>query len=175
MSNQEILYSVENRVATLTLNRPDKLNAWTRVMEAEVREAMREAAGDENVRVIVLTGAGRGFCAGADMSLLQDVVERRVHPLPDSTQANGSDERSDFQRQYSYFPPIPKPIIGAINGPAVGLGLVIAMFCDVRLASEEARFGTAFARRGLIAEYGLAWLLPRIVGHANALDLLLSA
>jgi len=144
-------------------------------MEAEVREAMRAAAADDNVRVIVLTGAGRGFCAGADMSLLQDVVERRVHPLPESPQSNGAEGRADFQRQYSYFPGIPKPIIGAINGPAVGLGLVIAMFCDVRLASEEARFGTAFARRGLIAEYGLAWLLPRIVGHANALDLLLSA
>jgi enoyl-CoA hydratase/carnithine racemase len=175
MATQEILYSVERRIATITLNRPDKLNAWTRTMEAEVREAMRAAAADDSVRVIVVTGAGRGFCAGADMSLLQDVVERRVHPLPDASQSNGSDGRSDFQRQYSYFPAIPKPIIGAINGPAVGLGLIIAMFCDVRLASEEARFGTAFARRGLIAEYGLAWLLPRIVGHANALDLLLSA
>jgi len=177
MATSEILYNVSRRVATITLNRPDKLNAWTRNMEAEVREAMREAAADDSVRVIVLTGAGRGFCAGADMSLLQDVVERRVHPLPESgqsAQSNGSEGRADFQRQYSYFPGIPKPIIGAINGPAVGLGLIIAMFCDVRLASEEARFGTAFARRGLIAEYGLAWLLPRIVGHANAMDLLLS-
>src|ERR1051325_7495 len=177
MSTQEILYSVENRVATLTLNRPDKLNAWTRVMEAEVREAMQEAAADDNVRAIVLTGAGRGFCAGADMSLLQDVVERGVHPLPtnDDCKYAGSDARTDFDRQYSYFPAIPKPIIGAINGPAVGLGLVIAMFCDLRFASADAKFGTAFARRGLIAEYGLAWLLPKIVGHAHALDVLLSA
>jgi enoyl-CoA hydratase/carnithine racemase len=106
------------------------------------------------------------------MSLLQDVVDRRVHPLPDS--GNGA-AASDFQRQYSYFPSVPKPIVAAVNGPCVGLGLVIAMFCDLRLASEEARFGTAFARRGLIAEYGLAWLLPRIVGHANALDILFSA
>jgi enoyl-CoA hydratase/carnithine racemase len=177
MPTQEILYTVSGRVATVTLHRPDKLNAWTRTMEAEVRQAMQEAAGDDRVRAIVLTGAGRGFCAGADMSLLQDVVERRVHPLPDSAgnDDGNTDERADFQRQYSYFPAIPKPVIAAINGPAVGLGLVIAMFCDLRFASEEAKFGTAFASRGLIAEYGLAWLLPKIVGHANALDLLLSA
>lgn len=113
------------------------------------------------------------------MSLLQDVVERRVHPLPDMPATggalNGGEGRADFQRQYSYFPTIPKPVIAAVNGPAVGLGLVIAMFCDVRFASEDAKFGTAFARRGLIAEYGLAWLLPKVIGHANALDILLSA
>ncbi len=172
---QEILYSVSRRVATITLNRPDKLNAWTRAMDAEVREAMREAAADNAVRVIVITGAGRGFCAGADMSLLQDVVARRGHPLPDTVADREEDGRADFQRQYSYFPAIPKPVIAAINGPAVGLGLVIAMFCDLRFASEDARLGTAFARRGLIAEYGLAWLLPKIIGHAHAMDLLLSA
>jgi enoyl-CoA hydratase/carnithine racemase len=106
------------------------------------------------------------------MSLLQDVVDRGLHPLPD---APPDAPRGDFERQYSYFPAIPKPVIAAVNGPAVGLGLVIAMFCDLRFASEEAKFGTAFARRGLIAEYGLAWLLPKIIGHANAMDILLSA
>ena len=179
MNFQEILFTVSGRVATVTLNRPDKLNAWTRNMEQEVRRAMQQAAADDQVRVVVLTGAGRGFCAGADMSLLQDVVERRVHPLPETpaeaAAPNGDGARADFQRQYSYFPAIPKPVLAAINGPAVGLGLIIAMYCDLRFASEEARFGTAFARRGLIAEYGLAWLLPHIVGHANAMDLLLSA
>ena len=116
------------------------------------------------------------------MSLLSDVVERGVgpeHPLPDLETASGAafakDTRPDFARQYSYFPAIPKPIIAAINGPAVGLGLVIAMYCDLRFASESARFGSAFARRGLIAEYGLAWLLPKVIGHANAMDILLSA
>src|SRR5579863_393085 len=103
MTAQEILYAIRGRVATITLNRPDKLNAWTRVMEREVRDAMREAAADDQVRAIVITGAGRGFCAGADMSLLQDVVDRRVHPLPDAGAGNG-----DFDRQYSYFPAIPK-------------------------------------------------------------------
>lgn len=179
MPSQEILYTVSGHVATITLNRPDKLNAWTRTMEAEVRQAIEEAAGDDHVRAIVLTGAGRGFCAGADMSLLQGVAERGLQPLPDSatndSNAGSHGARADFERQYSYFPAIPKPIIAAINGPAVGLGLVIAMYCDLRFASEEAKFGTAFARRGLIAEYGLAWLLPKVIGHANALDLLLSA
>jgi len=175
---EEILYTVSGRVATVTLNRPDKLNAWTRTMQREVREAMHEAAADDQVRVIVLTGAGRGFCAGADMSLLSEVAEGRrtagAESPADAADPSGS-QRLDFQRQYSYFPALPKPVIAAVNGPAVGLGLVIAMFCDIRFASSEAKFGTAFARRGLIAEYGIAWLLPRITGHANALDVLLSA
>jgi len=174
----EILYDVADRIATITLNRPDKLNAWTRNMEHEVRDAMHRAAADDAVRVIVLTGAGRGFCAGADMSLLSDIAEKGTagaHPLPDTGAAALDGARPDFTRQYSYFPAIPKPIIGAINGPAVGLGFVIATFCDLRFASDTARFGSAFARRGLIAEYGVAWLLPRIVGHAHAMDILLSA
>src|ERR1041384_7261645 len=149
MAYQEILYAVADRVATVMLNRPDKLNAWTRTMEAEVRQAMQEAAADENVRVIVITGAGRGFCAGADMSLLQSVVNRGTHPLPASTASESAPPfpgRSDFQRQYSYFPAIPKPVIAALNGPTVGLGLVIAMYCDLRFASQDAKFGTAFAK-----------------------------
>jgi enoyl-CoA hydratase/carnithine racemase len=180
MPNQETLYQVADRVATITLNRPDKLNAWTAVMEREVRAAMGEAERDENVRVIVLTGAGRGFCAGADMSLLSTVAEkgldeaRRAQAVQPAC-GNGKGVREDFQKKYSYFPAVMKPVIAAINGPVVGLGLVIALYCDVRLASDAARFGTAFARRGLIAEYGMAWMLPRLVGHANALDLLFSA
>jgi len=177
MPTQEILYNVAGRVATITLNRPDKLNAWTRVMEREVREAMKEAGSDNNVRAIVLTGAGRGFCAGADISLLNEVVRHGVDEtqISGTADVNGDTARADFRQRYSYFPAIPKPVIGAINGPAVGLGFVIAMFCDLRFASAGARFGTAFARRGLIAEYGIAWLLPRLIGHAHSLDLLLSA
>ena len=185
MPNQETLYEVGKRVATITLNRPDKLNAWTAVMEQEVRAAMAEAEGDENVRVIALTGAGRGFCAGADMSLLStvatkglDAAQRAQAVQADAGSGSGSgggSARADFQKKYSYFPAMSKPVIGAINGPAVGLGLVIALYCDLRFASDAARFSTAFARRGLIAEYGMAWMLPRLVGHANALDLLFSA
>ena len=180
MPNQETLYHAANRVATITLSRPDKLNAWTAVMEHEVRAAMREAEHDENVRVIVLTGAGRGFCAGADMSLLSTVAEkgldeaRRAQAVQPAS-SGGEGTRRDFGKKYSYFPAVTKPVIAAINGPVVGLGLVIVLYCDIRLASDAARFGTAFAQRGLIAEYGMAWMLPRLVGHANALDLLFSA
>src|SRR5271155_300360 len=189
MPNLETLYEVAKRVATITLNRPDKLNAWTAVMEQEVRAAMAEAERDENVRVIVLTGAGRGFCAGADMSLLRTVATKGLDAAQraqavqagaasgsgSGSGSGGGSARADFQKKYSYFPAMSKPVIGAINGPAVGLGLVIALYCDLRFASDAARFSTAFARRGLIAEYGMAWMLPRLVGHANALDLLFSA
>jgi enoyl-CoA hydratase/carnithine racemase len=181
MPNQETLYSVADRIATITLNRPDKLNAWTAIMEQEVRSAIEEAERDENVRVIVLTGAGRGFCAGADMSLLSSVVasgvDERVRKQASSSSTTGPVDgvRPDFRKKYSYFPALGKPVIAAINGPVVGLGLVIALYCDLRFASDAAKFSTAFARRGLIAEYGLAWILPRLVGHANALDLLFSA
>jgi len=186
MPNQETLYEVAKRVATITLNRPDKLNAWTAVMEQEVRAAMAEAERDENVRLIVLTGAGRGFCAGADMSLLNTVATKGLAAAQrtqavqagadsGSGEVGGGGARVDFQKKYSYFPALSKPVIAAINGPVVGLGLVIALYCDLRFASDAARFSTAFARRGLIAEYGMAWMLPRLVGHANALDLLFSA
>ncbi len=179
MPSQETLYNVAGGVATITLNRPDKLNAWTAVMEQEVRSAMEDAGRDDNVRVIVLTGAGGGFCAGADMSLLSRAAD---HGLDESTRERvlrtvGRREgvRPDFQKKYSYFPAVGKPMIAAINGPVVGLGLVIALYCDLRWASDAARFSTTFARRGLIAEYGMAWMLPRLVGLPNALDLLFSA
>jgi enoyl-CoA hydratase/carnithine racemase len=182
MNNQETLYQVVDRVATITLNRPDKLNAWTATMEQEVRAAMHAAEADANVRVIVLTGSGRGFCAGADMSLLSGIAQQGLpgsggdHALRNS--GNGAQRahvRADFQKKYSYFPSLEKPVIAAINGPAVGLGFVLTLYCDLRFASDTARFGTAFARRGLIAEYGMAWMLPQLIGPANAMDLLFSA
>ncbi len=169
MPYDEIFYQVEQRVATLTLNRPDKLNAWTMHMEEEVGRAIRDAASDENVRVIVITGAGRGFCAGADMSLLSAVIK------DGAPAGNNLGNLGNHQRKHSWFLEIPKPIIAAINGPAVGLGLVIPLFCDIRFASDQARFSTIFAKRGLVAEYGMAWMLPRITGLANAADLLFSA
>jgi len=179
MTNQETLYAVAGRVATITLNRPDKLNAWTAVMEREVRESIAEAERDDNVRVLILTGAGRGFCAGADMSLLSAVagegVSQRVREQALRSDSQREGVRPDFQKKYSYFPAVTKPVIAAINGPVVGLGLVITLYCDLRFASDAAKFGTAFARRGLIAEYGMAWMLPHLVGHASALDLLFSA
>src|SRR5271166_3808265 len=180
----ETIYEVADRVATITLNRPDKLNAWTATMEREVRSSVEEAERDDDVRVIVLTGAGRGFCAGADMSLLNTVathglgddVARRIQSdesARDSATPKGL--RADFQRKFSYFLGVAKPVIAAINGPAVGLGFVIPLYCDLRWAAENARFSTTFSQRGLIAEYGIAWMLPRIVGLPDALDLLFSA
>jgi len=175
MGYEHILYDVARRIATVTLNRPERLNAWTVTMEREVREAMAAAARDDGVRVIVLTGAGRGFCAGADMDLLQSIPGGGVPSASERPRPFDPSARGDFQRKYSWFPAVPKPIIAAINGPAAGLGLVIALYCDVRIAAEGAVFTTSFSRRGLIAEHGISWLLPRLVGPTNALDLLLSA
>lgn len=183
MSYVDIAYAVDGAVATITLNRPDALNAWTRTMEQEVHAAMTEASADDAVRAIILTGAGRGFCAGADMNLLSGIQEGAGAGArtSDSVRAfdNGIDGGlslpADYGMRYTYFPTVPKPIIAAINGPAAGLGLIMALYCDMRFASDAAVFTTAFSRRGLIAEHGISWILPKLVGHANALDLLLSA
>jgi enoyl-CoA hydratase/carnithine racemase len=180
MTYSDILYRVENGVAVITLNRPDRLNAWRAEMERDVRAAMRAASDDDAVRVIVLTGAGRGFCAGADMGLLQTTVDAGQVPGSGAAVASGPkpfDETSDdnFKRQYSFFPAVPKPIIAAINGACAGLGMVMALYCDIRFAADAAVFTSAFSRRGLIAEHGISWLLPRTVGMAHAADLLFSA
>ncbi|WP_315830761.1 enoyl-CoA hydratase [Bradyrhizobium prioriisuperbiae] len=174
MSFTEVDYTATDHVAVVTLNRPDQLNAWTAVMGQEVRAAMEQADKDDNVRVIVLTGAGRGFCAGADMKRLSQIsgagrLEEATDPPFDPT------SRKDFQRKNTYFPAVSKPIIAAVNGPCAGLGLCFALFCDMRFASQQAVFTTAFARRGLIAEHGISWTLPRLVGLSKATDLLLSA
>ncbi len=174
MAYQEILYSAKDGVAVITLNRPNRLNAWTGTMQTEVKAAMKAAVDDEAVRVIVLTGAGRGFCAGADMQGLQSIqasgrnAVAREEPAPAG--ANPS-----FAKTYSYFPAAPKPIIAAINGACAGLGFVIALYADIRFASDAAVFTTAFSRRGLVAEHGVSWLLPRLIGIARAADLLFSA
>ncbi len=176
---QETIYDIADGVATITLNRPEKLNAWTATMEREVRSAVEEAERDTNVRVIVLTGSGRGFCAGADMSLLSAAATQGVdEDTARRIQSGGVWQEGslpDFQKKYSYFLGVAKPVIAAINGPAVGLGLVIPLYCDLRWAAENARFSTTFAQRGLIAEYGIAWMLPHIVGLPDAIDLLFSA
>ena len=159
----EILVENADHVCAITLNRPDKLNAWTARMAREVRDAMLAADADPEVRVVLITGAGRGFCAGADMSLLTEIVQ------------GGLDSETSPASRRAPVPEISKPVIAAVNGHAVGLGLALAVFADIRIAAESAVFGTAFARRGLIAEFGLAWMLPRLVGLGNATDMLLSA
>jgi enoyl-CoA hydratase/carnithine racemase len=169
---QQILYDVRERIATITLNRPEQLNAWTDVMADEVYQAMQAAGADDDVRVIVLTGAGRAFCAGGDITgFKSDNPRQLLDKLP---RPYDFSRRPDYQSRAAYFPSIPKPIIGMLNGATAGLGLVHALFCDVRFAAEEATLTTAFSRIGLASEYGMGWVLNRVAGHANALDLLLS-
>jgi enoyl-CoA hydratase/carnithine racemase len=159
-----VLMSTHQGVALLTLNRPDRLNAWIPEMQETYFDLLEQCAAREDVRAIVLTGAGRGFCAGADMQSLQGLADG------DGAQAG---TRNDT-RPVTFPLTIPKPIVAAINGPCAGLGLVFALMCDIRFAAASAKLTTAFARRGLVAEHGISWMLPRLVGPARALDLLLS-
>jgi len=178
---EDLLLEVKDRIAIVTLNRPEKLNAWTPAMAASLKRAVAACATDDAVRVIVVTGAGRGFCAGADMNLLQKIQtgerrsETQTEEIPLPAARPGLDVSKQYGGRFGYLFSVPKPVIAAINGPCAGLGFVLPLYCDLRFASTEARFTTAFAQRGLIAEHGVSWLLPRLVGSARALDLLLSA
>ena len=171
---KEILYSVSDRVGTITLNRPDRLNAWTAQMAEEVKAAFAAAEADTGVRAIVLTGAGRGFCAGADMSKLSAAAAGNT-ALIGTGKAEQTGMTANFAQPCSYILGIAKPVIAAINGPVAGIGLVIATFCDIRYMAAGAKLTTAFAKRGLVAEHGIAWMLPKLIGPMNALDLLYTA
>jgi enoyl-CoA hydratase/carnithine racemase len=162
--SEVVLKRVQDGVAVLTLNRPERLNAWTAEMEHSYFGLLDECAASAAVRVIVVTGAGRGFCAGADMQDLQAIGDGTIETSP------ALRERRPQRHPLS----IRKPIVAAINGACAGIGLVQALMCDVRFAAAGAKLTTAFARRGLVAEHGISWLLPRLVGPARALDLLLS-
>jgi len=164
-----VLIDVQDGVAVLTFNRPDRLNAWTPELQTRYFDLLEECAEREDVRAIILTGAGRGFCAGADMQRLQSLSDG------EADKANGaSSDLAPDHRPVTYALGIPKPVIAAINGACAGLGLVHAVMCDLRIAAAGAKLTTAFVRRGLVAEHGLSWMLPRLVGPARALDLLLS-
>ncbi|NBN88791.1 MAG: enoyl-CoA hydratase [Actinobacteria bacterium] len=167
-----VLYSTPAPgVALLTLNRPDRMNAWNADLSARYFELLEHCAQSDDVRAIVVTGAGRGFCAGADMDALQSIgssSDGGSGGAPSAEAASGS-------HLQSFTTTVPKPVIAAVNGACAGIGMVQALACDIRFAAAGAKFTTAFGRRGLIAEYGMSWLLPRLVGTANALDLLLSA
>lgn len=164
-TNDTVLYEARGPVAVLTLNRPDQLNAWTGEMGDAYWSGLDRAVADPDVRAIVVTGSGRGFCAGADMKMLQGIGG-----------GNGSTGGRELRNEHqTYTLSVPKVVIGAINGACAGLGLVQATMFDVRIAAAGAKFTTAFARRGLIAEHGIGWVLPRLVGPSRALDLLLSA
>jgi len=174
---QQISYEVTDPVATITLNRPQVLNAWTTRMGAEVKHALAQAEGDGRVVGIVLTGAGRGFCAGADLNDLKDISEGRrdMGADPELAADPGDAAMASFRGTYTYVASVRKPVIAAINGPVAGMAVPIALACDLRFASDRASFTTSFSRRGLVAEWGISWLLPRLVGTAHALDLLFSA
>ena len=185
MTYDEILYEVADPVATVTLNRPDKLNAFTSKMGDEIRLAVGEAERDPRVVGIVLTGAGRGFCAGADMNMLSGISagsggdsDAPSGGAAATTTAAPPGEASwgdDFRGAYTYLMSVPKPIIAAINGPIAGMAVPIALACDLRFMARDAVLTVAFSQRGLIAEWGVGWLLPRLVGSAAALDLLFSS
>lgn len=156
-----VLTDLRGNTLVVTLNRPERLNAISPKMELDYLETMRSADADPGVRVIVVTGAGRAFCSGADISMTTTELAVNGAPLP--------------PRNESHFPPTMRtPVIAAINGACAGLGLAVALQADVRFVSDSAKLTTAFTRRGLIAEHGIAWLLPRLVGRGRAMDLLLS-
>lgn len=176
---EEILYEVDDPVATITLNRPDMLNAWTVRMGAEVRHAVARAERDPSVVGIVITGAGRAFCSGADLGVLSSLAEGGSAGGADDGDALDVQRESlppeDFAGEYTYLLATPKPVIAAINGAIAGMAVPIALCCDLRFMAEDAPFVTAFSQRGLIAEWGLSWLMPRLVGPAVALDLMFSS
>ena len=177
---EEIRYEVDDPVATITLNRPEVLNAWTDRMGAEVRHAVSQAERDPRVVGIVITGAGRGFCAGADMRRLSAVSsgEYRAEAVPAELASEPGDPASGDDLHagtHTYLLSVCKPVIAAINGPVAGMAVPIVLACDLRFMAEDAVLLTAFAQRGLIAEWGISWLLPRLTGTAVALDLLFSS
>lgn len=176
----EIKYEVDGPSAVITLNRPESLNALTNVMLEELKHALARAEEDESVVGIILTGEGRGFCAGMDMNALDaqasggdlnNGVERKKLDADPGDKSMGP----DFEVTFTYIMSIRKPIIVALNGVCAGLGMSIALLCDMRFASENGKFVTAFSQRGLVAEHGQSWILPRLIGPARALDLLWSS
>ncbi|SFT05509.1 crotonase/enoyl-CoA hydratase family protein [Saccharopolyspora flava] len=174
MSYTEIGYEVSERIATITLNRPQKLNAFTHVMRGEIIAALDEAEADDDVRAVIVTGAGRAFCAGADLSAGEDTF---------NSESNGV--RAAAGRELGEIDGVPrdgggtvalrlaamrKPVVGAINGAAVGVGVTMTLPMDIRIAAESARFGFVFTRRGLLPEAASSWFLPRVVGISQAME-----
>jgi enoyl-CoA hydratase/carnithine racemase len=177
MELKVVRYAVADRIATVTLSRPQRMNTWTGRMHTEYRWALNEAENDPAVRVIVVTGEGRAFCAGADSAALEGHIEKGGYDsgLRDEPAKPGYGVRPEFDENFAFQFGMTKPIIAAINGPAAGVGLVIACYADLRFAASGAKLTTAHGKLGLPAEYGLSWLLPRLIGLTRANDLLLSS
>ncbi len=157
-----LLSEISDGIMTITFNRPERGNAWNPDIAGRYFAALEQAATSPEVRAIVVTGAGKAFCTGGDGAKLDEI-------------ADSGDVRPTSNRPYWFPLQVGKPVIGAINGAAAGIGMQIALYTDVRIASDKARFSTFFARLGLVAEMGLSWMLPRLVGTARAADMLFSA
>jgi len=172
-----VKYSVDDEIATITLNRPHRKNAWTGRMHTEYRWVLANADEDSNVRVIVVTGEGRGFCVGADSKALEGHVEKGGYDpgTPDPLAEPGFGTSPEFDASFAYHFGLSKPVIAAINGPAAGVGLVLACYADIRFSVPAVKFTTAHGKLNFPAEYGLSWLLPRLIGLPAANDLLLTS
>jgi enoyl-CoA hydratase/carnithine racemase len=170
-------YEVADRIATITLHRPHRRNAWTGRMHTEYRWAVAEAEADPDVRVIIVTGAGRDFCVGADAAALEGHVSKGGYDdgVREPLAEPGYGVRPEFDHVYAFHYGLTKPVLAAMNGAAAGVGLVLACYADLRFAAAGAKFTTAHGRLNLPAEYGLSWVLPRLIGVTRAMDLLLSS
>lgn len=168
MTDAVVLSELSDAILTLTLNRPERGNAWNQAMSRDYLGALDGAARNPDVRAIIVTGAGAAFCTGGDGEVLSGVANQG---------GAGADDRATPGQLSDHLIAlrIGKPVIGAINGACFGIGMQQALCCDIRIGSDDAKFSTAFARRGVIGEMGISWLLPRLVGTGHALDLLLSA
>ena len=175
----EIIYEVADPVATITMNRPDRLNAFTTKMLAEIRHALAAAEKDSRVVGIVLTGAGRGFCPGMDMDALDNISAGSTSADQELSEFDANPGNPDmgpqFATMYNHLLGLRKPIVAAVNGAAAGMGMAYALLCDMRFVDKRAKFSTAFSQRGLVAEHAMSWVLPRLIGTSKALDLLWSA
>jgi enoyl-CoA hydratase/carnithine racemase len=170
-------YDVRDGIATITLHRPDRLNAWTGRMHAEYSYSLAQADADPAVRAIVVTGAGRGFCVGGDAAALEGHVRKGGYDpgTPDTMATPGFGTATEFDAAFACHFGLAKPVVAAMNGAAAGVGLALACFADLRFAAAGAKFTTAHGKLNLPAEFGLSWLLPRMIGLTRANDLLLSS
>lgn len=177
MQLKTVLLEKDDGIATIILNRPARMNAWTGRMHTEYRWLLQQLDTDRSVRVIIVTGAGRGFCVGADSKALEGHIEKGGYDpgTPASIAKPGFGVRPEFDASFAYHFGLTKPVIAAINGPAAGVGLVLACFADIRFAVPGVKLTTAHGKLNLPAEYGLSWILPRIIGLARANDLLFTS
>jgi enoyl-CoA hydratase/carnithine racemase len=177
MELKTIRYDVLDKIATITLNRPHRMNAWTGRMHTEYRYVLDQADKAADVRAIVVTGEGKGFCVGADTKALEGHIEKGGYDAgtPDVLAEPGQGVSADFDASFAYHYGLSKPVVAAMNGPAAGVGLVLACFADIRFAVPGVKFTTAHGKLNFPAEYGLSWLLPRLIGLPRANDLLLTS